>query len=104
MAEAATVDISTAARIDNDFVPAIGVNTIQVSMSHQRSIWLTAQEHSSTRRDDEQASIWQPIHANRLKRRKLQTNHHFALAFEIDRNDFLSTPVGDPQTSVVPAW
>src|SRR4051812_16194124 len=71
-------------------------------MGDQRSVRLQTEEEPIARGDDEQAPVWQPVDADRLKRRKGQPDRDLALALEIDGDDLSRAPVGKPETVVVP--
>src|SRR5205823_348534 len=98
--KADVVEVGVAPTVHDDLVPRTVKEAANARMGHKPPVGLPAQEQSIARRDDKQAPIGQEVDA---KGKGLDAGDDFARALEIDGNDFLSAPVGEPQTVLVPA-
>src|SRR5262249_8805028 len=96
-----TIDVGVAAAVDDDLVPRLVGEAAQVGMRHERAVELLAQETTLAPRDDQQAAIRQPVDAEWKTKRS--AGDDLAVAVKIDRRDFLSAPVREPETVLVPA-
>src|SRR5262249_26270893 len=101
--KASAVDISVAAAVDDDFVPALG-QVAQFRLGNKRPVQFPPQKASVTRRYNQQAAVSKLVEGDRLNRRYPQLDDDFPPAIDTSRNDLLRTPVGEPQAVVVPAW
>src|SRR5215203_2233398 len=98
--EAYVADVSVATTVHGNVVPGVVREAAQVGMGYQRPVGLPAQQKPISRRDYDQAPIWQPVDAKWERR---YADDDFALALEIDGNDLLRAPVREPETLIVPA-
>ena len=74
----------------------------QVGVGYQRPFRLLAQQPPVARRDDQQPTIGEPVHAHR-EGREVNPGHHLRSALAINGHDLLRAPIGQPQAAVVPA-
>jgi hypothetical protein len=86
--------------VDDHVAPGVMRHTGQVGVSHQRAVWLTAQENAIAHRDDEQTSIWQEAKAHR---RAGDTGDELLAAVQIHRGDLSRAEVDEPQAITMPA-
>ena len=98
--EADGVDVGVAPAVDDDLVPGIVRKSAQVGMGDQRPVALPAQESPLARRNDQQATVGQPVDAEGERR---HVEDDLALAREVDGDDLLRASVGKPEAVLVPA-
>src|SRR5262245_54402609 len=72
-------------------------------MGDERPVVLSPKQRTLPRRHDHQATVTQPVEADGLKRSNLHANAGFPVPVTIEGENLLRTPVGNPQTAVVPA-
>src|SRR5438034_1055573 len=97
--EVTTVDVGVTTTVHHNLVPA-PCEATQVSMDHQRPVWLPTQEKRLGARYDKQAPIGQPVDGERD--RGWDTGDYLAVALDIDGDDLLRAPVREPQTTLMP--
>ena len=82
-------------------MPSLG-QAAQVGVGYQRPFRLLAQQSPVARRDDQQPTIGEPVHAHG-KGREINPGHHLRPALATNGHDLLRTPIGQPQAVLVPA-
>ena len=97
-AEEPAVDVGVAAAVDDELVPVIG-EVAQVGVRDEGSVRFEAQEPLSR---DQEATVRQPV--DRPAEAARPVTDDLAGAIEIDGDDLVGPPVGEPQPAVMPAW
>ena len=98
--EADVVRVGVAPAVDDDLVPGVLGEDAQVGLGRERPVGLHAEQTPFGGRDDEQGPVGQPVDA---ERKRLNLGDDLAPAVEIDGDQLLRAPVGQPETAVVPA-
>jgi hypothetical protein len=98
--KATTVDVGVPATVDDKLIPRRGLRRrIQIGVGDKPPVVFTAQKQPVACRDEEQVAVREPIDTSR-KCGRLQD--YFTVSGEINGNDLRRTPVGKPQTVLVP--
>ena len=95
---AAAVDVDVAAAVHDDLVEVVDAHSAQVGVRHHRAVGLDAREASA---GHQQAPVGQPVDRPPEALRPLGDD--LGVALEVDGDDLLRAPVGEPQAPFVPA-
>jgi hypothetical protein len=96
----AAVDVDPAVAVDHDLVE-VRAEHAQIGVVDQRAVGLLAQQPALGPGDHQQPPVRQPVDRERDGGRR--RGHHLGVAVEVDGQDLLGPPVGQPQPAVVPA-
>ena len=95
---AAAVDVDVAAAVDDELVPVAG-EVAQVGVRDDGAIGLEAVSPCA---GDEQPAVRQPV--DRPAEAAWPVGDDLAVAVEVDGDDLVGPPMGEPQPAVMPAW
>jgi hypothetical protein len=99
--EAAAVDVRVAVDIDDQLVSRRRAGDgREIDLRDQPAVRLLTKKNAVSRRDNKQPAVGQPIGATG---ERPDVQHDFAATFEADRDHLTGSPVGEPETTIVPA-
>jgi len=97
---AAAVEVDVAAPVDDDLVEVADGETAGVDVFDKGPVRFQAEQARLGPRDDQQPAVRQPI--DRERDGGGHAGNQLAPAGAVDRNDLLRSPVGEPETTVMP--